>query len=253
MVIQSVDRAARILLALQSGGRLGVSELAERLGLAKGTVHGLLRSLATHTLVEQDPATGKYMLGPALLQMGNVYLENHDLRVRSLRWADALADRSGLAVRVGVLVWPEVVVVHHVPAADASIALSEVGLSIPAHASCLGKAILAFRDDRDDLVGSGELTRLTSATITDPDELAAQLDRVAETALATERQEAVVGESGVAAAVFGARGGVEGAVSVVVPGIEVADLATGPMADMVREAAQAVSRKLGALAWPPSA
>jgi len=38
-MIQSVDRAISILKALATGpGRLGVSELSDRLGLAKGTV-----------------------------------------------------------------------------------------------------------------------------------------------------------------------------------------------------------------------
>ena len=68
--IQSVDRAARILKALAAGSpRLGVSELAERLGLAKTTVHGLLRTLERQDLVEQDPETGKYRLGPEMLQV----------------------------------------------------------------------------------------------------------------------------------------------------------------------------------------
>ncbi|MDX6514916.1 MAG: hypothetical protein QOH73_582, partial [Gaiellaceae bacterium] len=64
-MIQSVDRAARILEALAGGpGRLGVSELSARLGLAKGTVHGLLRTLHDHGLVEQNADSDKYQLGP---------------------------------------------------------------------------------------------------------------------------------------------------------------------------------------------
>jgi len=44
--IQSVDRAARILRALGSGTpRLGVTEIADRLGIAKATIYGLLRTL----------------------------------------------------------------------------------------------------------------------------------------------------------------------------------------------------------------
>jgi len=102
--IQSVDRAARILKALAAGSpRLGVSELAERLGLAKTTVHGLLRTLERQDLVEQDPETGKYRLGPEMLQLGNAFLDHHELRGRSLVWADTLAERVGEAVRVGVL------------------------------------------------------------------------------------------------------------------------------------------------------
>ena len=59
-MIQSVQRAAQILAVLGSGTpRLGVTEIADRTGLAKPTVHGLLRTLEAHELVAQDPDTGK--------------------------------------------------------------------------------------------------------------------------------------------------------------------------------------------------
>lgn len=250
-MIQSVDRAIRILLALQDERLLGVSDLADRLGLAKGTVHGLLQTLAGRRLVEQDTASGKYTLGPALLVMGNVYLDSHDLRVRSIRWVAALNEQTGLAVRVGVLVWPDVVVVHHLPSRDTRIAVPEVGMGMPAHATCLGKAILAFHPDRDELVGTGELARLTGATVTDPADLRAELDETRSTGLARERQEAVVGESAVAGAVFDAAGRVVGAVSVV---LSTPDVATdeAPAEAAVRETARAISRELGSSVWPPS-
>src|SRR5580692_7315325 len=70
-MIQSVQRAAQILDVLGSGTpRLGVTEIADRLGLAKPTVHGLLRTLEAYALVAQDQATGKYSLGPGVLQLG---------------------------------------------------------------------------------------------------------------------------------------------------------------------------------------
>ena len=102
-------------------------------------MHGLLQTLAAHSLVEQDSTSGKYMLGPALLVMGNVYLNSHDLRVRSLRWVASLSESTGLAVRLGVLVWPDVVIIHHVGPKDASVPVSEVGLSMPAHATAFSR------------------------------------------------------------------------------------------------------------------
>src|ERR1051326_9545184 len=102
-MIQSVNRSIRILKALAAGpGRLGVSELSGRLGLAKGTVHGLLRTLQEHGLVEQHADSDKYQLGPQLLQLGNSYLDLNELRSRSLAWSELLASRVGEAVRVGV-------------------------------------------------------------------------------------------------------------------------------------------------------
>src|SRR6201995_6212882 len=105
-MIQSVQPAAQILGLLGSGSpRLGVTEIADRLGLAKPTVHGLLRTLEAHELIAQDPETGKYSLGPGVLQLGNAYLDGSELPGRSLLWAEALAQRvneaGGGATRSG--------------------------------------------------------------------------------------------------------------------------------------------------------
>src|SRR5258706_2458397 len=102
--IQSIDRATAILKALASGPRrLGVSELADRLGLARPTVHGLLQTLQAHGFVEQDRHSDKYQLGPGLLQLGYSYLDLNELRARSIGYADRLATRGRAGARVRVL------------------------------------------------------------------------------------------------------------------------------------------------------
>ena len=144
-MIQSVQRAAQILAVLGSGTpRLGVTEIADRVGLAKPTVHGLLRTLEAHELVAQDPDTGKYSLGPGVLQLGNAYLDGSDLRARSLRWAESLAERAGEAVWVATLSGSRVIVLHHVFRPDNTVQILEVGAAIPWHACALGHAIVAF-------------------------------------------------------------------------------------------------------------
>jgi DNA-binding IclR family transcriptional regulator len=200
-------------------------------------------------MVEQDAASAKYTLGPALLAMGNVYLNAHDLRARSLRWMTSLGDVTGLAVRLGVLVWPQVVVIHSVAAPGDQIPVSEVGIGIPAHASCLGKAILAFRPDQEQLLGKDPLPALTGRTKTDPMALAQELAEVRETGMAFERQEAVVGEGGVAGAIFGANGAVVGAVEAVYPIFDADDPAE-VVVSMVRDTARAITREMGASGWP---
>src|SRR5881397_3680600 len=143
--IQSIDRATAILKALASGPRrLGVSELAERLELPRPTVHGLLQTLQAHGFVEQDRDSGKYQLGAGLLQLGASYLDLNELRGRSIVHAERLAARTGFAVRVGVLHGATLVVVHHVFRPDTTLQILEVGAQLPAHATALGKAILAY-------------------------------------------------------------------------------------------------------------
>jgi DNA-binding IclR family transcriptional regulator len=92
---------------------------------------------------------------------------------------------------------------------------------------------------------------MTGETVTDPASLRAQLEVVRETGLAEEAEEAVLGECAVAAVLGGTGGEVAGAVGLVVPATE---WPLPPAAvDALRSAARAVSRELGATAWPPPA
>ena len=168
-MIQSVRRATAILLELGSGQRrLGVTELSDRLGLAKATVYGLLRALEADEMVQRDVESGKYRLGPVLLQLGNAFLEGHELRARSMLWADSLADRTEQAVRVGIPMGSSILIVHHVFRPDTSVQTLEVGATIPWHACALGKVMAAFRDDAElEQKLAGPLPRLTGRTLVD--------------------------------------------------------------------------------------
>ncbi|MBI3647410.1 MAG: IclR family transcriptional regulator [Actinobacteria bacterium] len=248
-MIQSVDRAARILKEFGSGtARLGITELATRLGIAKATVFGLLRTLERQELVEQEADTGKYRLGPAMLQLGNAFLDNHELRARSIPWADALASRVGETVRVGVLHGRSVLIVHHVFRPDGSVQVLEVGASIPWHACALGKAIAAFLDpDRRRSLLAGPLPRLTGRTIVDPHALAMTLDEVARLGAATEDQEAVVGEAEIAAPVFDHRGHAAGAVGIAGPAERLQPAAPPePLVAAVKDTSRGLSQGMGA-------
>jgi DNA-binding IclR family transcriptional regulator len=250
--IQSVDRAARILEALAAGPRrLGVSDLAERLQLTRPTVHGLLQTLLAHGFVEQDRDSDKYQLGPGLLQLGNSYLDLNELRGRAIVHAERLADRTKAAVRVGVLHGSVVIVVHHVFAPERPFQVLEVGAQLPAHATALGKAILAHVPAAliDDLTAE-PLERLTARTLGAAG-LREQLAKVREGGVARERDEAVLGESSVAAPIFDHSGHAVGAIGVV--GDTERIIPSRPAKGInaaVLEAARGVSRDLGAARWP---
>src|SRR5215475_4689292 len=191
-MIQAVERAARILAVLGSGTpRLGVTEIAERVGLAKPTVHGLLRTLEKHDLVAQDPDTGKYSLGPAVLSLGNAYLDGSDLRVRSLRWAESLAYQANEAVWVATLSGSRVIVLHHVFRPDNTVQILEVGAAIPWHACALGHAIVAHLPASASVrLLAGDLHALTGRTKTARTALSRALAQVRKQGYAIEDQEA---------------------------------------------------------------
>ncbi|WP_433175513.1 IclR family transcriptional regulator [Actinoallomurus sp. CA-150999] len=248
-MIQSVQRAAQILRELAATGpRLGVTELAERIGVAKPTAHALLRTLETEGLVVQDPESSKYALGPGLVRLGNAYLDGHELRTRSMIWADALATRVNEAIWVGVLTGDHVLVVHHVFRPEGAVQILEVGATIPWNTCALGKAIVAFGPEatETELLGS-ELGVLTGASVSDPEALAEQLTVARSVGYTIEDQESALGDAGVAAPVFARSGDVAGAIGVVGP-VErlLSESRREEIAVAVRETGRNLSRELGA-------
>jgi len=152
-------------------------------------------------------------------------------------------------VRTGVLLLDDVVIIHHEPRPDGSRQMPEVGIVIPAHTSALGKAILAFDDDAAArMLSTPQLRSMTGETITSPTDLKQQLADISATGLASEQDEAVIGESALAGPVFDASGTPVGAIGLVIPS---SNWPADPTSrDATREAARAISRELGATTWP---
>jgi DNA-binding IclR family transcriptional regulator len=250
--IQSIERAAAILRLLSGRSRrLGVVDLSGELGLPKGTVHGLLRTLQHVGFVEQDAETGKYQLGAALLHMGSSYLDGNELRTRALNWSDSLAGRAQEAVRIGTLHDAQVLIVHHVFRPDDSLQTLDVGSLLPAHATALGKVLLAYHPYvADELVKQG-LASFTGATICGRDRLDRELQRIRDRGWASEIGELTPAQVSLAAPIKDRSGLTVGAMGIFGPPerLLAARHPRGELLVHVREAARAVSRELGAIPW----
>lgn len=251
--VQSIERAAAILRLLAGGPRrLGLGEVAASLGLAKGTAHGILRTLQHVDFVEQDAATGKYQLGAALLHLGTSYLDVNELRSRSLNWADALAARSGEAVRLGTPLEGSVLIVHHVFRPDDTFQTLDVGSLLPLHASSLGKVLLAYGTAAIEHGDGPGLEAYTRHTLVDREQLGRALAGVRDLGWAAEVQEMSMGEAGLAAPIRGHGGLVVGAIGLSGPVERICDSQGHPrphLITLIREAARAISRDLGAARW----
>jgi DNA-binding IclR family transcriptional regulator len=243
-------------MALASGTpRLGVSEISELVKVPKPTVYTMLRTLERQGLVVQAEDGGKYALGPAVLQLGNAYLDGSQLRARSATWADLLARQTGEAVWVGVLSGHTVMVVHHAFRPDDLVQILEVGAAVPWHACALGHAIVAnLTDEARKSLLAAPVQPLTGRTVTDPEALRQALAVTRERGYAVEDQEATVGDGGLAAPVFDWSGQVVGSLGVVGPADRLLESGRrGRLAEAVRSTARALSRDLGAGRTAPAA
>ena len=123
-----------------------------------------------------------------------------------------------MAVRTGVLLIDDVVIIHHEPRPDGSRQMPEVGIVIPAHASALGKAMLAFLpEDAERMLAAGEPAQHDRRDAHRPRRASGPSStQIRATGIAREQDEAVIGEGAVASPVFDSWGGVVGAIGVVV-------------------------------------
>ncbi len=113
-------RNAVLLLDLLTDGPAyqQLTDLAERSGLSVPTVHRLLRSLVLADLVEQDPRSSRYSLGPEVARLSQRYLGRLPILGALSPYLVSLRDGMGVTIHVSVLVRTSVVYVDRVDATD---------------------------------------------------------------------------------------------------------------------------------------
>jgi DNA-binding IclR family transcriptional regulator len=209
--IQSIERAVAVLRLLDTADQpLELHEIADTLGLARTTTHGIVSTLRELGLVGQihdhGPLHGRYEVAEAARLFGRGGPDPHELRSLAMNWADSLAAQTGLAVTLGVPTRADVLVVHHVFRPDGSAQALAVGQRRPLHASALGKALLAFASSGVRRLQGVELTAYTSRTIRTHQALNEALAAVRKAGLATDDGELEADRGSIAAPVQGPGG-----------------------------------------------
>jgi IclR family transcriptional regulator, acetate operon repressor len=244
--VRSVSRAVSILELLADEGELGVTELGRRLGVHKATASRLVSTLGDHGLVERNPATEKVRLGLGLMYLAGAAVAGVDLVQHARPILEELAERTQETVTLGVLDRDQVVYVDQVAGSRAIVAVNWVGRRTPLHASASGKVLLAglAGADRERLL-SGSFEPRTDRTILDRDVLRRQLTEVLAKGFAQTIEELEEGLNAVAAPVRRGDGEIVAALSVSGPAFRLPPIEVPRVALMTRDAAEAISRRLG--------
>jgi IclR family KDG regulon transcriptional repressor len=249
--IQTVSNALRLLEAFSQDVELGVSELSRRLALHKNNVFRLLATLEERGYIEQCADTERYRLGVRCLELGHTYERSHTLLDCARPVLEQLARSTGESAHLGVLEGFEVVHLDAV-ASDRLVGTgSRIGLRLPAHATALGKVLVAcgdtaVREDYDKGVVRVGIESLTEATITDRDKFFEHLNSVSLQGYAVDIEECELGMCCVAAPVIDGNGRVLAAISVSGPSFRLGpDELMGKAAPAVIAAADRISQHLG--------
>lgn len=200
----SVGKALALLDSFSGPTKvLGVTDLAQRAGIAKSTAHRLLSVLvAGGYLVRVDD---RYCLTEHMFEIGNQVRSCRPggIRERAMPYLAELFAQTRQTVHLAVLSGTEVLYLEKLFGHDTPRIPTTVGGRRPAHATALGKAILA-RSDADvvEAVLTGRRRAYTPRTIVSTEGLTRSLQRVRETGLAVDHEESLRGVNCVAAPVL---------------------------------------------------
>lgn len=233
-------KAFTVLRAVSASPRpVGVSELAVLLGMPKATVHRIVRMLEREGLLERQEGGRRYASGGRLLGFA------FDIVAASVRNAprhailEAVSRRVGETCNLGVMAQGCVLYIDRVEAAWPFGLRFEIGSRVPLHCTAIGKLFLSsLPPARLEAVLEGmPLDRYTDNTITDPDRLRAELERIREDGVSVDNQEFLAGVVCVAVPVTGPDGTIAAGLAVSAPNARLSLKQAVQHAPALREAA----------------
>ena len=193
--VKSADRTVELLeLLSRTSEPLTLSEIQRELSYPKSSLFVLLRTLVARGWVETDRRGTGYSIGVRALLVGTSYLDRDPVIRAATRVLEELRAEVNETVHLARLDGADVVYLASRESAHQLRLTSRVGRRLPAHATSLGKALLAQRTDEEvDAILPNELVAITAQTLTSREALFADLAATRERGYAFERGENVAG------------------------------------------------------------
>jgi IclR family transcriptional regulator, KDG regulon repressor len=239
--IQSLARGLKILDLLgQCADGVGITELAEALGVDKGSASRLVSTLARYGYAEKDEVTRRFHLGPQVVSLSRSVLTRLPLREAAKPYLRQLMERTGECAHLAVAAQGKALYIDQVESPATLRVNAAVGTMNPLHCTALGKALLAFGD----LGLPVSLESFTPRTITDPEALRRHLDEVCRLGYAIDDEEFDLGVRCIAVPVFDFRGKAVGSIGVSGPATSITHERLPELARIVLEIGKSLSERM---------
>lgn len=246
-LLASLHRGLEVLDCFGVRNSWSLAELAQHLRQNKATVFRVLHTLAQFGYLAKDAATGRYVLGLRLHALGAAAVRHEQLRWQALPPLQDLAESTGETVHVGILHEGIVVTVQIVEGTHAVRMHSSVGKRSPAHASALGKVLMAYLPDAevDAVIAAHGLPRFTAKTLTTAAALREALHRVRLEGYALDQEEIEPGLRCLAAPITDHAGRPTAALAISAPASRMDPTRVAALIPQVKATALRISRMLG--------
>lgn len=242
LTVRAVERALDILSVFTEHASLGMTEIAEKVGLHKSTVHRLLASLEGKGYLVRDAATEKYSLGFRVWELSaQLAGRSDDPGILLLPEMERLRDLAGETVSLYIREGNERIRIQSVQSRHEIRRVAPVGARLPMYAGASSKVLLAFEEEaeRERIMNSPEWP----ASI-DRRTFLRQLEDIRAQGYATSVEEREAGAAAVAAPIFTGTGRLAAAVGVSGPSNRL-DLKTmREIVPLLKEAARRMGKML---------
>jgi DNA-binding IclR family transcriptional regulator len=235
---------------------LSGAELSRRLGLPRASVFRMLFTLEQSGFLERAEDGVSYRLGLAVLRLGFEFLASMELTELGRPVIEELRDRCGYSAHIVVRDARDVVFIAKVAGRSALFQSIQVGARLPAHATVLGRLLLADLDMKGlrQLYPEEPLHAYTPRTPTTLKQLKGLIDEERARGYGVSMGGFETGISTIAAPVFNDRGAVAAAVSISVPAQHIDDSVLPGLVAQVRDAATQLTERISHLpsrgGWP---
>jgi DNA-binding IclR family transcriptional regulator len=246
--VHTLSRAVEILDCFSlEHPEMGVREVARMTQLSSSAVGRLLAALKDSGILNQNPSTHAYRLGPKVMIWAGIYTNSLDVRNQSIDFLQELSRETQETISLYMRDGNDRLCVERIESPHTVRIVARIGRRLPLHAGSAGKVLLAFlpASRQEEIIRSSTLDRLTPNTIVDPEALREELARIRQDGYAISRGEWLMDASGVAAPIFDYQGDVVAAVTISGPAQRFTDEAFQRYIPMILTVAHQISDRMG--------
>ena len=245
--VRAVERALQILECFDDEHpEMGVSEIAQMVGLHKATTHRIVTTLLNFGYLARAVDGQRYRLGLRLTELGFRAVRRLDLRREALTYMNQLSQQWGETCDLSIFEHGEVFYIEMIQGSRALTIAAAVGQRLPAHCTASGKVFLAYlpAPELDNLLNK-PLTSYTWKTISSAMRLRQQLELIRQQGYAFDDEEFEMGIRAVACPIFNREGKVIAALSIPSPVSRMTLERVPEIAEALADATWAISRRMG--------
>jgi IclR family KDG regulon transcriptional repressor len=246
--VTSLDKALSILeLVIDQGRDLSITEICQKLGMMKGTVHRVLSTLVARKFIHQNSRTKMYGLGVRTLEIGMDSKREKFLRMAMAPFLVALYETCGETVNAAVWEYNGIRYIYRLESEEMLRISITAGARFPGYCAATGKILLSYfsnEDIRQIYSLDTSFKKYTQNTIASVEELIQEIEKVRVNKVAVDDEEALMGVYCVAAPILNSRGECVAAISISAPKNRATADTGDTLAKLVSETAGKISASL---------